>query len=42
MVDKRRLGVSHITVSKCCANTTQPDSQTLKRIIELLNVHVVA
>ena len=44
LVEKRRtgvwlseqLGVSPITVSKWCSNTTQPTLRTLDRIAELL------
>lgn len=35
-----QLGVNQTTVSKWCANTTQPDLQTLKRITELLEVNI--
>ncbi len=31
-----QLGVSPVTVSKWCTNTSQPDLQTLARIAELL------
>jgi transcriptional regulator with XRE-family HTH domain len=33
-----QLGVSPVTVSKWCTNTSQPDLQTLARIAELLEV----
>ena len=33
-----QLGVSPVTVSTWCTNTSQPDLQTLARIAELLNV----
>lgn len=32
-----QLGVSPVTVSKWCTNTSQPDLQTLDRIAELLD-----
>lgn len=35
-----QLGVNQTTVSRWCANTTQPDLATLKRISELLEVNV--
>ncbi|MCR4765146.1 MAG: helix-turn-helix domain-containing protein [Bacteroidaceae bacterium] len=46
LVEKRRtgvwlaeqLGVSSVTVSKWCSNTTQPTLQTLDRIAELLEI----
>jgi len=46
LVEKRRtgvwlaeqLGVSPVTISKWCSNTTQPTIQTLDRIAELLDV----
>ena len=46
LVEKRRtgvwlaeqLGVSAVTVSKWCSNTTQPTLQTLDRIAELLEI----
>ena len=46
LVEKRRtgvwlaeqLGVSAVTISKWCSNTTQPTIQTLDRIAELLDV----
>ncbi len=31
-----QLGVSPVTVSKWCTNTSQPDLQTLARIAELI------
>ena len=48
LVEKKRtakwlsgeLGISPVTLSKWCSNTTQPDLATLKRISELLNVNV--
>ena len=33
-----QLGKSTCTVSKWCSNTTQPDLQTLVRIVQLLNI----
>ena len=33
-----QLGVSSVTVSKWCSNTTQPTLQTLDRIAELLEI----
>lgn len=47
LVEKRRtgvwlaeqLGVSSVTVSKWCSNTTQPTLQTLDRIAELLEIN---
>ena len=46
LVEKRRtgvwlaeqLGVSPVTISKWCSNTTQPTIQTLDKIAELLEV----
>ncbi|MBP5513497.1 MAG: helix-turn-helix transcriptional regulator [Bacteroidaceae bacterium] len=46
LVEKRRtgvwlaeqLGVSSVTVSKWCSNTTQPTLQTLDKIAELLEI----
>lgn len=46
LVEKRRtgvwlaeqLGVSAVTVSKWCSNTTQPTLQTLDEIAELLEI----
>lgn len=46
LVEKRRtgvwlaeqLGVSSVTISKWCSNTTQPTLQTLDRIAELLEI----
>lgn len=46
LVEKRRtgvwlaeqLGVSSVTISKWCSNTTQPTLQTLDKIAELLNI----
>ena len=35
-----QLNVNQTTVSKWCTNTSQPDLATLKRISELLDVHV--
>ena len=35
-----QLGVTAVTVSKWCSNTTQPTLPTLDRIAELLNVDV--
>jgi len=35
-----QLGITPSTVSKWCANTSQPDMETLARISELLNVGV--
>ena len=35
-----QLGKSTCTVSMWCSNTTQPDSQTLSRISELLEVNI--
>ncbi len=32
----QQLGVSPVTVSKWCTNTSQPDLQTLARIAELV------
>ncbi|MCR5298650.1 MAG: helix-turn-helix transcriptional regulator [Paludibacteraceae bacterium] len=36
----KQLGKSTCTVSKWCANKTQPDLQTLDRISKLLNVNI--
>ena len=33
-----QLGVSPVTISKWCSNTTQPTLQTLNKIAKLLNV----
>ncbi len=33
-----QLGVSSVTVSKWCSNTTQPTLQTLDKIAELLEI----
>lgn len=33
-----QLGVSPVTISKWCSNTTQPTLQTLDRIAELLEI----
>mgnify|MGYP004653842691 FL=1 len=46
LVEKRRtgvwlaeqLGVSPVTISKWCSNTTQPTLQTLDKIAELLEI----
>ncbi len=46
LVEKRRtgvwlaeqLGVSPVTISKWCSNTTQPTLQTLDKIAELLDI----
>lgn len=46
LVEKRRtgvwlaeqLGVSPVTISKWCSNTTQPTLQTLDKIAELLGI----
>ena len=46
LVEKRRtgvwlaeqLGVSAVTISKWCSNTTQPTIQTLGKIAELLEI----
>lgn len=46
LVEKRRtgvwlaeqLGVSSVTISKWCSNTTQPTLQTLDKIAELLDI----
>lgn len=46
LVEKRRtgiwlaeqLGVTPVTVSKWCSNTTQPTLQTLDKIAELLEI----
>lgn len=46
LVEKRRtgvwlaeqLGVSAVTVSKWCSNTTQPTLQTLEKISKLLEI----
>lgn len=46
LVEKRRtgvwlaeqLGVSAVTISKWCSNTTQPTLQTLDKIAELLEI----
>ena len=35
-----QLGKDHVTVSKWCTNTTQPDLQTLAKISELLNIDI--
>ena len=48
LVEKKRtgvwlaeqLGVSTVTVSKWCTNTSQPDLYTLDRIAKLLDVDV--
>ena len=47
LVEKKRtakwlaqeLGVSPVTLSKWCSNTTQPSLPTLNKIAELLEVH---
>ena len=46
LVEKRRtgvwlaeqIGVSPVTISKWCSNTTQPTLQTLDKIAELLEI----
>ena len=46
LVEKKRtakwlaqeLGVSPVTLSKCCSNTTQPSLQTLDKIADILEV----
>ena len=35
-----QLGVSPITISKWCSNTTQPTLQTLNKIAKVLNVNM--
>ena len=48
LVEKRRtgvwlaeqLGVSPVTISKWCSNTTQPTLQTLNKIAKVLNVNM--
>ena len=35
-----KLGVNPSTVSKWCTNSSQPDIETLARILKLLNVKV--
>ena len=35
-----QLGKDPVTVSKWCTNTTQPDLQTLTKILELLKVDI--
>lgn len=35
-----QLGVSPVTISKWCSNTTQPTLQTLNKIAKLLNVNM--
>lgn len=34
----QELGVSYVTVSKWCSNTTQPTLSTLDRIAEILDI----
>ncbi len=35
-----QLGVSPVTISKWCSNTTQPTLQTLNKIAKVLNVNM--
>ena len=35
-----QLGVSPVTISKWCSNTTQPTLQTLSKIAKVLNVNM--
>ena len=35
-----QLGVSPVTISKWCSNTTQPTLQTLNKIAKILNVNM--
>lgn len=35
-----QLGVSPVTVSKWCTNTSQPDLQTLARIASIMDIDV--
>lgn len=35
-----QLGKDPVTISKWCANTTQPDLQTLAKISELLKINI--
>ena len=35
-----QLGSDLVTVSKWCTNTTQPDLQTLAKILDLLKVNI--
>ena len=35
-----QIGVSPVTISKWCTNTTQPDLHTLNKVAEVLNVNI--
>lgn len=37
----QELGVSYVTVSKWCSNTTQPTLSTLDRIAEILTKRII-